>query len=162
MIFVVFISILDKKWNSTTRGFSATWITLCFSHYIKFLVSFTNLKISKKLLTLQAILPPPILVTSGGLLDNISFSEISFHFFSSSDTLEEKSSICFRAEKCILIEILHYFSNFLAPTLHCICFRKIKLNFHKWRKRKKSTESLCVVLCSMYENWKFMAMLLYW
>ena len=69
---------------------------LCFSHYIKILLSFTNLKnFLKKLLTLQAILPPPILVTSGGLLDNISFSEISFHFFSSSDTLEEKSSIFF-------------------------------------------------------------------
>ena len=48
LIFVVFISILDKKWNSTTRGFSATWITLCFSHYIKVLLSFTNLKIFQR------------------------------------------------------------------------------------------------------------------
>ena len=89
---------------------------LCFSHYIKILLSFTNLKnFLKKLLTLQAILPPPILVTSGGLLDNISFSEISFHFFSSSDTLEEKSSIFFSRNIYFIQILFALFFKFFSP-----------------------------------------------
>jgi len=72
------------------------------------------LKISKELLTLQAILPP-ILVTSGGLLDNISFSEISFHFFSSSDTLEEKSSIFFSRNIYFIQILFALFFKFFSP-----------------------------------------------